>query len=61
MIPGIKGDIIHVTSVVDFWMGEVDQRIFGQNAPAPPKEKNSPQRPCGCQGRMTLETVGIVK
>ena len=34
MMPGIDGDTIHVDSVVDFWMGRVDQRIFGLSTAA---------------------------
>ena len=39
MIPGINGDITHVYSVPDFWMGGVDKRIFGPSADTPPKKK----------------------
>ena len=34
MILGIDGDAIDVVSMVDFWIGEVDQRIFGLSAAA---------------------------
>ena len=35
----IEGNSINVVSVVEFWMGGVDQRLFGLSAAAPP-EKN---------------------
>ena len=38
MVSGIAGDTIHANSLVDFWMGGVDQRIFGLNTAAPLKK-----------------------
>ena len=40
MIPAIDGDTIHVDSMVDFWMGAVDQRTFGPSTAAPPETPN---------------------
>ena len=36
----IEGNPINVGSLVDFWMGGVDQRLFGLSAVAPPEQKN---------------------
>ena len=46
MISGIDGDTIDVVSMLDFWIGEVDQRIFGPNTAAPPgkMKKTTPHR-----------------
>ena len=37
MSADIEGDIIHMDSMVDFWMG-VDQKIFGLSTAAPPEK-----------------------
>ena len=47
----IEGDSVNVVSMVDFWMGRVDKRLFGLSRAAPPEEKNqesNPHRLWGC-------------
>ena len=41
---GIEGNSINVVSMVDFWMGRVDQRLFDLSAAASP-EKNPEEQP----------------
>ena len=44
MIPGIGENTIDVNSMVDLWLGKVDQRILGPSAAAPlakPKDNSS--------------------
>ena len=45
-ISGIDGDSIYIVSVVDFWMGGVDQRIFGLSTAAPlgKSKRSAPHR-----------------
>ena len=38
MIPDINWDTIHVDSMVNFWMGGVDYKIFDLSAAAPPEK-----------------------
>ena len=46
----IEGDSINVISMVDFWIGGVDQRLFGLSAAVPPKKPK----------RVTpIETLGV--
>ena len=57
--PGIDGDTMHVDSLVEFWMGGVDQRIFGPSTAAP-LEKPKRQHPREVQwlsGSMTINGV----
>ena len=38
----IEGNSINVVSMVDIWMGGVDQRLFGLSTAAPPEKSKSP-------------------
>ena len=47
-ISGMDGDSIDVVSMVDFWKGGADQRIFGLNPAAPlgKSKRSAPHRGC---------------
>ena len=41
----IEGNSINVVSMVEFWMGGLDQRFFGPSAAAPREKKTTESNP----------------